>query len=172
MYIKNSNIKHLKTYKIFEDSSGKLIDKYYKEADEIRAKFTADITVIENKFIDDVRDCMYDLTDHSEWSVKEENDGPFYRYYIFKVTRSKSWTDDAISFDEFVKAMNDSVTKLENYLGVKYEITYINYAHKVGDLSNFNKTVKWYKEQFKRSREPIGFKIYIGDTSDGGNVNR
>lgn len=152
-------MKYIKTYKIFEsDSSIKLIDNYYKEADVIRDTFSKDMDVLMNRFDDDVADCMHDLTDHSEWIFKNESDGPFYRSYIFRIP-----VDD---LDEFGSSLTESLTKLENHLGVKYLITYVNGQHDIGDLSDFT---EWYSEvihKFENSDDVRTFKVYIGDTKD------
>jgi len=132
-------MKHLKTYKIFESK----IDDYNDQSYWIKRKFYEDTRELRNKFNDDVDDCMHEITDHEQWNdfYDDENEGEFFRHYMFSIPVQE--------FDDFVKALNDSMSKLTNHLGVLYEIIYVS-AHEgmeIGDIDQFNEKVPHFKDK-------------------------
>lgn len=151
-------MKHLK--KIFESEEPKLMDDYYKQADEIRKRFRDDMNVLGNKFIEDVQDCMHELTDRADWVTENESDGLFFRNYIFTVEQS--------DFEEFVAAVNDSLNKIENHLGIKYTFSIIDdtgsrsTTTNIESLKKFNKDYYYYLGLYYKKRKTLVFKIYLG----------
>jgi hypothetical protein len=143
--------------KIFESES-KLMDNYYKQANDIRAKFKIDIDVLGRQFIEDVNDCMHELTDRPEWVTKNESDGLFFRIYVFNVNK-----DD---FKDFSIAVNDSLTKLKEHLGIHYTFHLIREGNKIPikSLDEFNKNFYYYISiYYKNNNKPLTFELYLGE---------